>query len=195
MKQEITDDFGTYTVNTKNKPDELTNAEVIYLNIFDNGEKKNAARYKLSLSVVTDTGEYVDWNCSILNKFEPNLFFRNVPEDFKDAPFYRQFHKLINDSKNSGAKFDKKPSAGFFKLPRRRGMKAEQRPIILNAIAFMQMEENCNPFVALRFQDFTWSGEVEPTGNSRGPKFAVCLKSNTGSNQVSDEELDVNDYF
>lgn len=193
MKTEITDDFGTYTVNTKNKPEELTKADVIYLNLFDNGEKKNCARYKLSLSAGVD-GEYYDWNCSILNQFEPNLFFRNVPDDFKDAPFYRQFQKLINDAKKSDIKFEKKPSAGFFKMPRKKGMKAEQRPIILNAIAVMMMEENHNPFVAIRFQDFTWNGELEPTGNIRGPIFSVCLKSDTGSNQV-EEDAKYDDYF
>lgn len=196
MKTQVTDDWGTYTVNTKNKPQELIDAEVIYLNIFDNGERKNVARWKLSLSVVTDKGEYVDWNCSILNKFEPNLFYRNVPEDFKEAPFYRQIHQLINDAKKSGMMFDKKPSAGFFKLPRRRGMKAEQRPVILNAIACMMMEENSLPYVAIRFQDFTWAGEVEKneSHSPKAPKFSVCLKSNTGSNQV-EEDVKYDDYF
>lgn len=195
MKLEVTDTIGTYTVNTKNKPVELEQAETIYLNIFDNGERENAARYKIALSVTTENGEHIDWYCSVLNKFEPGLFFRSVPEAAKDQPFYRQVHKLINDLKNSGMTFEKKPSAGFFKLPRTKGMKIEQRPIIINAIATMFIEEGELPVVAVRFMDFTWNGEVPKTAKShKGPKWSICLKSNT-SGMTAQKDIDVDDYF
>lgn len=194
MKQEVTDTIGTYTVNTKNKPVELDQAETIYLNIFDNGERDNAARYKIALSVVTDTGQHIDWYCSILNKFEPSLFFRSVPEAAREQPFYRQVHKLINDVKKSDMIFEKKPSAGFFKLPRTKGMKKEQRPIIINAIATMFIEKGELPIVAVRFMDFTWNGEVPETRSSKGPTWSICLKSNTGGMNV-ENDIDVDDYF
>ena len=196
MRTEVTDELGTYSVNTQNKPQELETANAIYLNIFDNGEKENAARYKVVLSVVTDEGKHIDWTCSILNHFEPNQFYRPLPEQFKEMPFYRQIHQTINMAKKDNTGFDKKPSAGFFRLPRSKGMKKEQRKIIPNAIAMLIIEKDKLPLVSLRFIDYTFTGEVEETNsdNSRAPKWSVCLKSTT---QVFDEDVnvDVSEYF
>jgi hypothetical protein len=193
MRTQVTDNLGDYQVNVGNKPQELENASAIYLNLFDNGDKVNAARYKLALSVVTDEGEHLDWYCSILNDFEPNLFYRSIPTQLKEAPFYRQVHEFINNLKRSGIIFDKKPSAGLFKLPRKKGMQAEQRKLIYNAIGFMMIEKDALPLVSIRFMDFTWNGELQPTGNERGPKWSVCLKSNT--QEQIDDDIDYADYF
>ena len=194
MRKQVTDNLGDYQVNVSNKPQELENASAIYLNLFDNGDKVNAARYKLALSVVTDEGEHLDWYCSILNDFEPNLFYRSVPKQLREAPFYRQVHEYINAvKKEQDLKFDKKPSAGLFKLPRKKGMMVEQRKLIYNAIGFLMIEKNTSPIVMIRFMDFTWNGELESTGNQRGPKWSVCLKSNT--QQQIDNDVDYEDYF
>lgn len=193
MKQEVTDSFGTYTVNTKNKPEELKNATAIYLNIFDNEGKKNACRYNIVLSAVNERGKPLDWHCPILNHYEPARWLRQVPENFIDAPFYRQMQAGLNDFKKQDVKFEKKPSAGFFKMPRHKGMPAEHRPNILNAIAFMLKEENETPYVAMRFMDLYWDGYLEETFNNRGPKWSICLTSS--KMQGLKENANYDDYF
>jgi hypothetical protein len=195
MRKQVIDTLGEYTVNIKDKPEELTRATAVYLNLFDNGDRENAARYKLTLSAVDQMGNHLDWTCSILNHFEANQFYRSVPISLRDVPFYRQIHETVNAIKKEDCRFVKKPSAGFFRLPRHKGMTAEQRQIIPNALAMLFIEENQPPMVVLRFMDITFHGELCETGNIKrnAPKWSVCLKSN--SLQDITQNVNVEDYF
>lgn len=195
MRKQVTDDLGTYEVNTKMKPQELIDVDgsAIYLNLFDNGENENACRYKLSLAVTDANKKSTDWHCPILNKWEPARWLRQVPDEVKDNPFYRQMQSKLNELRRAGIAFDKSPSAGFFKAPRSKGMAADKRPNLPNAIAMLTIAANDNPLVMMRFMDYTWSGFLEPTGKKFGPKWSICLKNNYEQDEV--EELDYDEYF
>tara|TARA_R110001606_G_C15343005_1_gene646769 strand:+ start:364 stop:951 length:588 start_codon:yes stop_codon:yes gene_type:complete len=195
MKTTVTDDLGTYEINTKMKPQELINTEnsAIYLNLFDNGERDNACQYKLSLAVVDENKTSTDWHCPILNKWEPGRWLRQVPEQVKDNTFYRQMQVKLNELRRSEIPWEKSPSAGFFKAPRSKGMESAKRPNLPNAIAMLAIAENDNPLVMMRFMDFTFNGFLEPTGKKFGPKWSVCLVSSYKPEEA--EELDYSEYF
>ena len=194
MRKEVTDSMGTYEVNIKNKPQELIDIQdsAIYLNLFDNGKTENACRYKLSLSVSNENKKVKDWHCNILNHFEAARWLRQVPEQHRDNPFYKQTQYRIVDIKNELTYFDKKPSAGFFKEPRSKGMEASLRPILPNATAMMFIEKDELPYVYMRFMDMHWDGYLEPTGK-QNPKYNICLKSNKKPEPTV--ELDYSEYF
>ena len=192
MRQEIQDDFGTYAVKTTNRL-KIEEAKAIYLNLFDNGEKQDACQYKLVLSLVMSDGSYEDYICPILNFFEPLRWLRSVPEQIRDEPFYRQIQKVLKDVKKSGAKFDKEPSAGFFRQKRTKTKQKNEKIIsIPNAIGSMFIEKDDLPFVAIRFVDFTWAGSLEENENQNGPKYTACLKSTEYAPEFND---DFNEYF
>lgn len=191
MRKQITDDFGTYETKTWNRIP-VEDAQTIYLNIFDNVENgDNVCRYKLVFTVVMDD-DYQDYHCPILNHFEPARWLRSIPDGIKDEPFYRDFHRAINRAKKKDISYEKLPSAGFFKLPRKKGMKAGSRNNIPNAIAMMVIEKGEDPVVAIRFVDFTWSGTVSKNDSNKGPAYSVCIKS--GSSDFS-SNLDFSEYF
>jgi len=198
MRKRCTDSMGTYEVNIQNKPQELTHVDetAIYLNLFDNGNIENACRYKLSLGVSSPSSstENKDWYCPILNHMEAARWLRQVPEQHRDNPFYRQTQYKIAEIKKSGMKFVKSPSAGFFKAPRSKGMENSKRPNLPNATAMLFIEEDQNPYVYMRFMDMWWDGYLEPTGRKgRSPKFAACLKSSHKEEEYV--ELDYSEYF
>ena len=193
MQKEVTDSMGTYVVNIKNKPAELihTDDSAIYLNLFDNGETQNACRYKLSLSVSDKNKKVKDWHCNILNHYEPGRWLRKVPEVYRENPFYKQTQQTIADIKKGIDYFDKKPSTGFFKAPRYKGMESSERPILPNATAMMFIEEGELPYVYMRFMDMHWDGYLGLTG-TRHPKWSICLKSSINPEIV---ELDYTEFF
>ncbi len=193
MRKQVTDSMGTYEVNIKNKPQELINIDdsAIYLNLFDNGETENACRYKLSLCVSDENKQTTDWHCNILNHYEAARWLRQVPEQHRDIPFYRQTQYRIAEIKKAIEYFDKKPSAGFFKAPRSKGMESSQRPIIPNATALMFIEKDELPYVYMRFMDMHWDGYLQPSGK-QNPKWGICLKSSIKQETV---ELDYSEYF
>ena len=201
MRQEITDELGTYTVNTKNALD-FDTATSAYISLFDNGERKNAARYKVILSLVkeSDNGSavYEDYICPIINHYEPERFFRMVPDEVKDQPFYRQMQSAIKELKSHAhdeqVRFVKSPSMGMFRIKRSKGQSKTGNPVsILNAIAMLHIQEDCNPMVTIRFSGFTWTGHLEETNSESdaAPTHSFCLKtSDTPSTKV-----DVSEYF
>ena len=193
MKKQVTDSMGTYEVNIKNKPKELINIDdsAIYLNLFDNGECVNSCRYKLSLSVSNQNKKVKDWHCNILNHFEAARWLRQVPEPHIDNPFYKQTQYRIAEIKNVSDYFDKKPSAGFFKEPRSKGMENSKRPVLPNATAMLFIESNQLPYVCMRFMDMHWEGYLQQTGKSN-PKWAVCVKASVEEETF---DIDYNDYF
>ena len=192
MRQEIQDDFGTYAVKTTNRL-QIENATAIYLNLFDNGEKQDACQYKLVLSLVMSDGKYEDYICPILNFFEPLRWLRSVPEQVRDEPFYRQIQKILKDIKKSDSKFDKEPSAGFFRKKKTKQRQKNEKIIsIPNAIGAMFIEKDDLPFVAIRFVDFAWAGSLEENQNDKGPKYTACLKSTEYAPEFDD---DFNEYF
>lgn len=197
MRKQVTDEMGTYEVNIKNKPEELTQVDetAIYLNLFDNGDIENACQYKLSLGVVSPNKEKLDWYCPILNHMEAARWLRQVPDEHRDNPFYKQTQYKIAEIKKSGIKFKKSPSAGFFKAPRSKGMENSKRPNLPNATAMMFIEDGQNPYVYMRFMDVYWNGYLEPLGKTggRGPKWAACLKTSHKQEEVV--ELDYDEYF
>ena len=194
MRKQLTDTMGTYEVNIMNKPQELIDIQdsAIYLNLFDNGEKYNACRFKISLSVSDENKKVKDWHCNILNHFEAARWLRQVPPEHTDNPFYKQTQYRIADIKKEITYFDKKPSAGFFKEPRSKDMEASMRPMLPNAIAMMFIEKDELPYVYMRFMDMYWDGYLEPTGKIH-PKYSVCLKSTT--KPEPEVKLDYSEYF
>jgi hypothetical protein len=193
MKKQVTDSMGTYEVNIKNKPEELihTDDSAIYLNLFDNGETENACRYKLSLCVSDKNKKITDWHCNILNHYEAARWLRNVPEAYRENPFYKQTQRRIADIKKEIDNFDKKPSAGFFKAPRSPGMESSKRPVLPNATAMMFIEQGEPPYVYMRFMDMHWEGYLSPKGASN-PTYGICLKSSLKEETV---ELDYTEFF
>lgn len=195
MRKQITDVMGTYEVNIKNKPEELINTDnsAIYLNLFDNGEIPNAVRYKLSLCVSDENKQTTDWHCNILNDWEAARWLRQVPQEYRGNPFYKQTQYAIADIKNNHDYFDKRPSAGFFKAPRTKGMEASQRPILPNATAMMFIVKDANPYVYMRFMDYHWDGYLQPNSNSKqNPKYSMCIKSSKKEETV---KLDYAEYL
>ena len=191
MRKQITDDFGTYETKTKNRLP-VEEAKSIYLNIFDNKERDNACRFKLVLSLVMDD-DYQDYICPVLNHFEPARWLRLVPDGIKDEPFYRDFHRAINHIKKQDVEFEKLPSAGFFRPKRTKTLQqTKQIMSIPNAIAMMTHQTDCDPFVAIRFVDFTWSGSVKSNEKTTGPDYSVCIKS-SATEDLND--VDYSEYF
>jgi hypothetical protein len=190
MRKQITDDFGTYETKTKNRIP-VEEAKSIYLNIFDNKERDNACRYKLVLSLVMDD-DYQDYICPVLNHFEPARWLRSVPDGIKDEPFYRDFHRAINTWKKQDVEFDKFPSAGFFRPKRTKSLQQTQQIMsIPNAIGLMCQMKDEDPFVAIRFVDFAWSGAVKPNEKAKGPDYSVCIKAS--ATDLAD--IDYSEYF
>lgn len=200
MRQEITDALGTYTVNTKNALD-FDEATSAYISLFDNGERKNAARYKVILSLVKDdngSAVYEDYICPIINHYEPERFFRMVPDEAKDQPFYRQMQSAIKQLKihahDEQLKFTKSPSMGMFRIKRSKTQSKTSNPVsILNAIAMLHIQQDCDPMVTIRFSNFTWSGHLEETNSESdaAPTHSFCLKTS----DTPSTKIDVSEYF
>jgi len=200
-RKTINDNLGEYEVNTKNALD-IDGAKSVYVSLFDNGDRKNAARYKVTLALVNEeNGEtiYEDYVCPIINHYEPERFFRMVPDEIKDNPFYRQMQSAINeikkDAHNQQLKFNKSPSMGMFRIKRSKSQSKTGEPVsILNAIAMLHIQEDCDPYVVIRFSDFTWSGELQPTGSEHtsSPTHSICVKTSDTPNR---KKAVVSDYF
>ena len=170
--KDVTDKIGTYQMKTTNKLINEDDYSKIYFNLFDNGEKENASRYKVNLLFTDDSGNQRTFIAPILNHFEPARWLRNIPVEYREFAFYRQILETNANLKKDPVKFEKKFSAGFFHES------VEDAPTLNTAIAFGFIEDGTMPMFGFRFWDFTWFGELELSGLNKknSPKWSKSIK-------------------
>lgn len=179
-RKTIKDAIGVYELKTTLKPIDEENASAIYLNVFDNGEVENSARWKVNLTFEMKDGTRREFVASILNHFEPARWFDSakIADEWKEKSFYRDVLVARNELKKAEISFDKKFSAGFF----HESVKGttNKKPNMPQAIAYMFKQEDENPVVGIRFFDFAVHTEtfVNPSNRKNAPAYSVCLKSN-----------------
>jgi hypothetical protein len=170
--KKVTDDLGTYEINMNSKFIDENDYSKIYFNVFDNGERQNASRYKVNLLFTDDEGKQRTFIAPLLNRFQPATWLEPIPEDYREYPFYRQALELRSALKYAGKKLDMKFSAGFFHEAIEDSFK------INTAYAYGFIEEGQLPMFGFRFWDFTWLGPMEESGLVRknAPKWSKSIK-------------------
>ena len=169
----IKDDIGTYEIPTNN-PIDIANTEAIYLNLFHNEGKVNGATWKVSLNAVDETGHRTMYFAGLLNTFEPARWLRNIKTEYREKSFYQDWLIVRNQlKKEATGSFDVKPTAGFF-YSKDLGHDSPFN----TAYAYMWKDADKNPFVGIRFWDYSCFTELEvndyKTGN--GPDYTAVIK-------------------
>ena len=177
----IKDDIGSYEIPTTN-PIDIATTDAIYLNLFHNESNVNGATWKVSLNAITETGHRHMYFAGVLNRFEPARWFRNIPTQYREKSFYQDWLNIRNQLKKTNETgFDVKPTAGFFY-----SKEIGHESPFNTAYAYMWKEADKNPYVGVRFWDYTCLVELDvneyKTGN--GPDFTAVVKQKSQKGMI-----------
>jgi hypothetical protein len=176
----IKDMMGTYEIPTNN-PIDYDAANAIYINLFHNEGAINASEWKVGINVMRDNGSRDTYFAAMLNHFEPARWFRNIPVEYREKPFYRDFLHLRKEIKDQGIHCEVKPTAGFFY-----SAELGHDSPFNTAYAYMFMEKDAFPKVGIRFWDFTWFGDLEINQyrKGKGPLYTAVIKQRQSKGMI-----------
>ena len=181
---ETTDKLGTYSIPTDIKPIDETEAESIYLHVFDNGNVKDSSRYKVSLNFKFKDKRKV-FIAPILNEYKPSYWLRSVDEEVRQENFFQQAVDFKSEvTETFGRNLEKSFSVGFF-YDQDLGHKSP----FDGAYAYMFKEQHEAPLVGFRFFDYAVDliqlQENEFKGESKAPTWRYTIRQAKQSGMIS----------